>query len=271
MKRTLLLLASLALVSCVPKKVHEEPILENDQRVEDSSATVEAAAARAEKERAAAAAERDALLAEALASCAPEICEAVVRGEVAVGMTETQVLAATGTGTKAWSIRQAGESTVMMPLSSTSLPTDAVGDVVVVQLASNRVSRYAYREPQGVRVVSSRADATTEGRASDMAEALVREGDDLAARGDFDGALNRYDRASILTPGDVMVDFKIAEALDKALRPVDALIQYQLFLHRLEIEKIEARGEAAARLAEAIALAQQRILILERQVPSQTP
>lgn len=271
MKRILSVLTVTVLVGCVPKKVHEEPILENDERVEGSSAAAEAAAEKAERQRAAAAAERDALTAEALATCEPAICEAVVRGEVAVGMTETQVLAATGTGSRAWLIRQAGESTVMTPALSTNPPTDAVGDVVVVQLASNRVSRYAYREPQGVRVVSSPADATTEGRAEAMAEALVREGDDLAARGDFDGALNRYDRASILTPGDPMVDFKIAEALDKALRPVDALIQYQLFLHRLEIEKIEARGEAAARLAEAIALAQQRILILERQVPGQSP
>jgi len=64
-----------------------------------------------------------------------------------------------------------------------------------------------------------------------------------------------------------MIDFKIAESLDKALRPYAALIQYQLFLHRMNLETIEARGEAAARMAEAIALAQQRILILERQVP----
>jgi hypothetical protein len=35
----------------------------------------------------------------------------------------------------------------------------------------------------------------------------------------------------------------------------------------MNLETIEARGEAAARMAEAIALAQQRILILERQVP----
>jgi tetratricopeptide (TPR) repeat protein len=265
MRRALLLLATAAVVSCVPKKVHEEPILENDQRVEDSSGTVEATRARTERERAEAAAERDALNAEALATCAPEICDAVVRGEVAIGMTETQVLAATGTTPATWSIRAAGDATVMMPTSSTMPPADVVGDLVVVQLASNGVSRYAYREPQGVRIVNSPEDATTEGRAAAMAEALVREGDDMAARGDFESALNRYDRASILTPGDPLIDFKIAEALDKALRPIEALIQYQLFLHRMELERIEARGDAAAKLAEAIALAQQRIIILERQ------
>jgi tetratricopeptide (TPR) repeat protein len=265
MRRTLLLLATATLVSCVPKKVHEEPILENDDRVEDSSGAVQAAAVRSERARQEAAAERDALKAEALATCQAEICDAVVRGELAIGMTETQVLAATGTTGSAWSVRHAGESTIMMPTSATQAPTDIVGDVAVVQLAANQVSRYAYREPQGVRVVNSPADASTEGRAAAMAETLIREGDDLAARGEFDGALNRYDRASILTPGDPMVDYKIAAALDKALRPIEAEIQYRLFLHRLDLELIEARGEAAAELAEAIALAQQRIIILERQ------
>ncbi len=266
MKRTFLLLALTALAACVPKKVHEEPILENDQRVGDSSEAVAEATAQAAHAKAKAE-EREALTAQAMADCAPDVCEALVRGEVAIGMNETQVLAATGTTDDAWAIRHAGDATVMMPATSLSPPTDVVGDIAVVQLASNTVSRYAYREAQGVRVVDSPYDATTEGRAQALADALVREGDDYAARGDFEAALNRYDRASILTPGDPMVDFKIAEALDKALRPYAALIQYQLFLHRLEIERIEARGEAAARLAEAIALAQQRILILERQVP----
>ena len=266
MKRTFLLLSLVAFAACVPKKVHEEPIMENDQRVGDSSAAVAAATAQAADAKAKAE-EREALSAQAMAECAPDVCEALVRGEVAIGMNETQVLAATGTTDDAWSIRQAGDATVMMPATSISPPSDVVGDIAVVQLASNTVSRYAYREPQGIRVVDSPTDATTEGRAASMADALIREGDDYAARGDFDAALNRYDRASILTPSDPMIDFKIASALDKALRPYAALIQYQLFLHRLEIETIQARGDAAAQLAEAIALAQQRILILERQVP----
>ena len=266
MKRTFLLLALAAFAACVPKKVHEEPIMENDQRVGDSSAAVAAATAQAADAQAKAR-EREALTAQAMADCTPDVCEALVRGEVAIGMNETQVLAATGTTDDAWSIRQAGDATVMMPATSLSPPTDVVGDIVVVQLASNSVSRYAYREAQGVRMVDSPYDASTEGRAEALADALLREGDDYAARGDFEAALNRYDRVSILTPGDPMIDYKIAESLDKALRPYAALIQYQLFLHRMRLETIEARGEAAARMAEAIALAQQRILILERQVP----
>lgn len=266
MKRTFLLLTLAAFAACVPKKVNEEPIMENDQRVGDSSQAVAEATAKASDAKAKAQ-EREMLTAQAMADCAPEVCEALVRGEVAIGMNETQVLAATGTTDDAWAIRQAGDATVMMPSTPISPPSDVVGDLAVVQLANNSVSRYAYRESQGVRVVETPYDATTEGRAQALADALVQEGDRYAAQGDFDAALNRYDRASILTPGDPMIDYKIAESLDKALRPYAALIQYQMFLHRMRLETIEARGEAAARLAEAIALAQQRILILERQVP----
>lgn len=265
MKRTFLLLALVILAACVPKKVHEEPIMENDQRVGDASADVAAATATASEAKAKAA-ERDELSARAMADCTPDVCEALVRGEVAIGMNEIQVLAATGTTDDAWAIRHAGDATVMMPATRISPPSDVVGDLVVVQLSGDAVSRYAYSEAQGVRVVDSPMDATTEGRAVALADALLREGDDYAARGDFEAALNRYDRASILTPGDPYIDYKIAEALDKALRPYAALIQYQLFLHRMELETIEARGDAAAKLAEAIALAQQRYIILDRQL-----
>jgi tetratricopeptide (TPR) repeat protein len=266
MKRTFLLLALATFAACVPKKVNEEPIMENDQRVGDSSQAVAEATAKASDAKAKAQ-EREMLTAQAMADCAPDVCEALVRGELAIGMNETQVLAATGTTDDAWAIRQAGDATVMMPATPISPPSDVVGDLAVVQLANNTVSRYAYRESQGVRVVETPYDATAEGRAQALADALVQEGDRYAAQGDFDAALNRYDRASILTPGNPMIDYKIAESLDKALRPYAALIQYQMFLHQMRLETIEARGEAAAQLAEAIALAQQRILILERQVP----
>jgi hypothetical protein len=265
MNRMAMLAALALLAGCVPKKVNEQPIMENDQVVPDASATVAAASAEAERRRAEAGASRDALRAEALASCAPAICDAVVRGEVALGMNEVQVLAATGSTEDAWSIRRSGASLVMVPMDPRVVPEDVVGNLAMVQLTDDRVSRYGYTEAQGVRLVNEPFDATAEGRAQAVADQLMREGDELAARGEFDAALNRYDRVSILNPSDPMVDFKIARVLDTALRPYEALIQYQLFLHRLEIEKIEARGEAAAQLAEAIALAQQRIVILERQ------
>ena len=102
------------------------------------------------------------------------------------------------------------------------------------------------------------------GRAAAMADMLLREGDDYVARGEFDLALNRYDRAQVLRPDDPVISYRVATTLDKQLRPIEALIQYQRFLHQLELEKIEARGDAYAKLAEAIAHAKERIVVLER-------
>jgi hypothetical protein len=265
MNRYLMLGTLLVLAACVPKKVEEQPIMENNQRAGDASATIASASAQAEQDRANASAERGAIQAEALADCAPAVCDAVVRGELALGMNEVQVLAATRTTEDAWSIRNSGPSLVMVPEDERVVPSDVVGNVAIVQLADNRVSRYGYSEAQGIRLVDEPYDATTEGRAQALAESLTREGDELAAQGDLVAALDRYDRVSVLTPDDPMIDYKIAAVLDKALRPYEAMIQYQLFLHRLNLETIEAEGAAAAQLAEAIALAQQRLVILERQ------
>ena len=80
MKRYLLLGTLLLLAACVPKKVEEQPIMENNQRAGDASATVAAASDQAERNRASASAERGAIQAEALADCAPAVCDAVVRG-----------------------------------------------------------------------------------------------------------------------------------------------------------------------------------------------
>jgi tetratricopeptide (TPR) repeat protein len=261
----LALLAGLvAFGACAPKHIHEEPILQNGDRVDDSSATVYEASVQAEADRLRGATDREAIEAEALASCAPEVCDAVVRREVWLGMNEVQVMAATATTEQAWSVRRAGGSIVMTPRDRQMPPSDAVGNLAMVQLADNAVQRYGYRESQGMRVVTSPDQATTEGRAAAMAETLIQEGDRFAAVGDLDAALDRYDRASVLSPSDPLVDYRIATVLDQALRPIEAQVQYELFLHRLDLERIAAQGDANAKLAEAIALAQQRIVILER-------
>ena len=93
---------------------------------------------------------------------------------------------------------------------------------------------------------------------------MLREGDDYAARGDLDAALDRYDRADILAGNDPRVTYRIATTLDKQLRPVEALIQYQLFLHQMELEKIDAYGRAWGNLADAIAHARERVIVLEK-------
>jgi tetratricopeptide (TPR) repeat protein len=96
---------------------------------------------------------------------------------------------------------------------------------------------------------------------------LIKEGDDLIMANDLDGALNRYDRASVLDPEAREVQYKAARLLDLQMRPKEALMRYKRFLHGLDLEKIQAQGDANAKLAEAIALAQQRIVVLEKQNP----
>lgn len=263
MKRFSVLFVLAALAACSPKLVNEDPILENGDRVGSAEGTIAAAGAESERRQTEARERRGEDLADALATCAPDICAAITRGEVALGMNAQQVLAATRTTEDAWSVRRAGSATVFMPVSTSSTPSDAVGSLALVQLRDNRVVTYSYNEPQGVRVVSNPADATREGRAAAMAEALIEEGDEYAAAGDLDRALERYDRASVMLPGDAMLEYRIATVLDKSLRPVEALLRYQLFLHQLELEKIEAVGDAYAKYASAAAHARERIIVLE--------
>jgi tetratricopeptide (TPR) repeat protein len=264
MSRTMVLLSMAALAACAPKRVHEKPILENGNRVGSADAMVAGVQNQAAMERARMQNRQDSLRAVALANCSGAVCEALARGEVALGMNEAQVLAATGTTAEAWSLRRAGSAQVMAPAERGNAPRDIMGELALVQFRDGHVLSYSYRESQGVRVVETPYDATTAGRAEQLATMLVREGDDLAARGDLNGALERYDRADVLRPGDAELDYKIATVLDKQLRPIEALIRYQLFLHKLELEKIEARGDAYAKLADAIARARERVIVLEK-------
>lgn len=248
--------------ACAPKRIHQDPILENDDRVEQ--ARTDGVAAQAAHQQATQQMSRDSIAAEAMATCRGEICSAVTRGEVALGMNETEVLAATRSTYDSWTVRRSGDASVLVPRSLQYAPTDAVGEVMMVQVADGQVQSYSYREPQGMRVVSTPADATTAGRAASMADMLIREGDDYVARGDFVGALDRYDRAHVLKPSDPEITYRVATTLDKQLRPIEAQIQYRLFLHQLEIERIDAVGRAYGHLAEAIAHARERIIVLER-------
>jgi hypothetical protein len=201
----------------------------------------------------------------ALASCAPVVCEAIARNELAIGMDETQVLAATRTTTDAWEIRPSGGVTLMTARSGVvGEPSDAVGKLAFIALQNGAVTSYTYREPTGFRTVATAADVTLAGRAAHHADALLALGDDFAAVGRLDLALDSYDRSDVIRPGHPETTLRIATTLDKQLRPIEAVLRYQLFLHQMELEKIAARGEAAARLAEAIALAQQRIIVLDR-------
>jgi hypothetical protein len=179
-------------------------------------------------------------------------------------MTETQVMAATRTTDEAWTARRSAGSTVLVPRLADDPPRDMIAGLAIVQLRNGQVASFTYREPHGLRVVDSPVDATGDARTAAAADALIRDADALVAGGDLDAALDRYDRASILQPRDAMLEFRIATILDKQLRPVEALMRYQRFLHQMELEKIQAVGEANAKLSDAIVHARERIIVLER-------
>ncbi len=264
MMRATLSLALVASVLASCARIHEEPILENGDRVRPVSGEEAADRSGTAGAQQTMQQERDENTAASLASCVPDICAAIARGELALGMSVGQVLAATGTSRDAWIIRTAGDATVMTPATSSYGASDAVGEIAMVQLDGRGVRAYSYREAAGIRLVDAAEDATVDGRARARADALIAEGDELVAAGDLERALARYDQADILTP-DPGVDYRIATVLDKQLRPYEALIRYQLFLHQLELERIEAEGRAASYFADAIAHAQQRVIVLERQ------
>jgi hypothetical protein len=248
-----------------PKRVEEGPItvMRNGDRVESPTRSLDAATTQALEAGIAGRERRDSLTAVAFASCSPSVCAALGRGEVALGMNEAQVYAATRSTDIAWSARRSGGATVLTPRELDATPRDAVGPVALVQIAGGTVASITYREPQGLRTVASAADASDPGRA--RAAALVREGDALAAAGDFTSALDRYDRASVITRADAELNYKMATSLDKLLRPIEAELRYKLFLHQLELQKIDAMGNANAKLADAIAQARERIVVLDRQ------
>lgn len=262
-------LALALLAACGPRMQAPRPIMSNGATLRSTSDQV-VAHARIETEatQEQIAAERAAAASAALATCAPAICEALARGELALGMTETQVLAATRTSADAWELRGTGRTRVMSGQPAGQLlgrgPWDAVAEITYVALQDGRVQSYTYREPQGFRTVTTPLEATDAGRAAAQADAMLREGNAFALRGDFVAALDRYDRADVLRPNHGETILRIASALDKQLRPVEAELQYRRAIQQLEIERLRAEGEVAARIAEAIARAHERIIVLDR-------
>jgi tetratricopeptide (TPR) repeat protein len=257
--------AAIALAACNgPRVVQEAPVLVTGDRVPSADAAIADAREREGREQRRRQAIADSVTAAAVAGCAGAVCDAIGRGEVVLGMTVAQVRAATRSAPAAWSVRVAGGGSVMTPASLDALPADAQGAVALVQLDGERVSSIARRDRTGWRVESQPADTTRAARTRALAEALVREGDDFVAAGDRSRALERYDRALVLSPDDALLNFKVGQLLDQQLRPVEALMRYQKFLLSLELQRIDAVGTQQAKLAEAIALAQQRIVVLDR-------
>jgi hypothetical protein len=261
---TVFITALFAAACANPKRVDEGPItvMRNGDRVASPARSVDAAMSQALDAQIAGRERRDSLNAVAFGTCAPTICASIGRGEIALGMTEAQLLAATRSTESAWTARRSGGVTVLSPRDADAAPRDAIAPVALVQLASGAVSSVTYREAEGWRTVASAADANDPNRA--RAAALVRDGDALAAAGDFTAALDRYDRASVVMREDAELQYKIAMSLDKLLRPIEAELRYKMFLNQLEIQKIDAQGNANAKLADAIARARERIIVLEK-------
>ena len=264
MTNRLMVLGLLAAAACSPKRIEQRPIMEMGQVVPSSDDRIAVAAVESEASRRSMEMRRDSIAIAAVSGCAPTVCDALARGEVSLGMNEAQVMAATRTTDASWTARRTAGSAVLVPRHSDELPRDMIGGVAMVQLRNGAVASYTYRDARGLRVVNSAASATADARTSAMADALIREADEMAANGDMVGALDRYDRASTLRPQDAMLEYRIASILDRSLRPLEAVVRYRRFLHQLELEKIEAVGDAHAKMADAIARARERIIILEK-------
>jgi hypothetical protein len=260
-----------ATAACATSRVREAPIMVNSDRVPSTDSVIAATAQRGEAERARLEATRDSLNQLALATCTGDVCGGLAKGEVMLGMNTAQVMVATRTTPEAWTVRPAGTATVMTPRSLATPPRDAIGEVAMVQVGPSGASTFAYRERQGLRLVSSPMDTTRDARQAVIGDRLEREGDDFLAAGNRELALDRYDRALLLKPRDAMLEYKVASLLDLQLRPVEALMRYQRFLQMLELQRIDAQGRANARLAEAIALAQQRVIVLREQTRAAPP
>ena len=261
--RQIIALGALALVACTHRRVDPEPItiMHNGDRVAGPDVN---AGDRAASDQAWMRAQRDSIFAVALNGCSPDVCAAVTRGEVSLGMNEAQLYAATRTTPQAWTARRSGDVVVLTSARADVGPKDIIAPIAMVQMQGSHVALLAYAEPQGMRLVSRPSDATAEAQSKATAQALVRDGDQFVASGQLDMALDRYDRASILVPNDGPLQYKIATVLDKQLRPVEALMRYQRFLHQMELERINAYGDAYAKQATAIAYAKERIIVLEK-------
>src|SRR5687768_3385686 len=112
------------LAGCATKRIQERPIMTMGDVIGDSENRVAVAAVESEGVRRAQAARRDSITNTALTGCAAAICSAVARGELALGMNEAQVMAATRTTEMAWTDRRTGASTVLVPRSTDESPRD---------------------------------------------------------------------------------------------------------------------------------------------------
>ena len=99
-----------------PKRVDEVPItvMRNGDRVAEPTRTRTPRRRRRSTRGIDGRERRDSIAAVAFTGCAPTVCAALGRGELALGMTEAQVLAATRTTELAWTVRRSGGVAVLV-------------------------------------------------------------------------------------------------------------------------------------------------------------
>src|SRR5688572_3609136 len=166
MTNRLMVLGLLAAAACSPKRIDQRPIMEMGQVIPSSDGAVAVAAVESEASRRSMEMRRDSIAIAAVSSCAQAVCDALARGEVALGMNEAQVMAATRTTDASWTARRTAGSAVLVPRHSDELPRDMIGGVAMVQLRNGAVASYTYRDARGLRVVNSAATATSDARTS---------------------------------------------------------------------------------------------------------
>ena len=266
MRTALLLGATVALGACSQK--FQQPRIDDMTAIQPNGGTTantqradtEAAGRRADSVRASLAQQSGGYHATATSTCTPDVCAAIGRNEMAIGMSRAAVFAVTNSMPEGWNIRGTESSGSMMPADRNL--KDRVSELAMVTFRDGRVVSYTYRETQGLRTVAAREDATMEGRRRAQAATLLEQGDQLVAAGRADEALARYDQADVIDPNNPGTTLRIAKLLDQQLRPLEALMRYQKFLHEMEIERIDARGRANAELAGAVVAAQARVVHL---------
>jgi hypothetical protein len=235
-----------------------QPNLGRTANTQDADAA--AAGRRADSIRTAMAEQAGNASATAMATCTPDICAAIGRGEMAIGMNRAAVFTVTNTAAAGWSMRGNEAAGTMVPLQRG--PKDKVSEVAMVTFRDGRVVSYTYREPSGLRTVQSAGDATADARRRTLAAQMLEQGDAAVAAGDANVALAKYDQADVLDPNNPGTTLRIAKLLDQQMRPLEALMRYQKFLHEMEIDRINARGRANAELTGAIVAAQARVVHL---------
>ena len=113
LKTSMMLGAGVLLAACNgPRRIRERPIMTNGERTPSQDRIIAGAAANGYSDNSMLTQSRDSIYAKAVATCRGTICASVVKGEISLGMTPSQAMAATRTAPAAWTVREIGRAHV---------------------------------------------------------------------------------------------------------------------------------------------------------------